>query len=206
MVEPSGLTVEELDKHPEGMWVPSAKPPAERKYLNNGFRTPSGKVEFVSSVLEEFEGEGLEALPSYREPAMSPISRPDLADEYPLVLNLGARLPMFQHTRTFRLPWTRTLSPDPHADINPEDAAAAGIVDDAWMTIATPKGKVVVRAHVTNRVRVGDVHMYHDWPQANANDLIDGDYLDPISGFPGYRSSLCRIAPANGEGKGAVDD
>ena len=74
------------------------------------------------------------------------------------------------------------------------------------MTIATPKGKVVVRAHVTNLVRVGDVHMYHDWPQANANDLIDGDYLDPISGFPGYRSSLCRIAPANGEGKGAVDD
>ena len=206
MVEPSGLTVEELDKHPEGMWVPSAKPPAERKYLNNGFRTPSGKVEFVSSVLEEFEGEGLEALPSYREPAMSPISRPDLVDEYPLVLNLGARLPMFQHTRTFRLPWTRTLSPDPHADINPEDAAAAGIVDDAWMTIATPKGKVVVRAHVTNRVRVGDVHMYHDWPQANANDLIDGDYLDPISGFPGYRSSLCRIAPADEDGKGAVDD
>ena len=74
MVEPSGLTVEELDKHPEGMWVPNAKPPAERKYLNGGFRTPSGKVEFVSSVLEEFEDEGLEALPSYREPAMSPIS------------------------------------------------------------------------------------------------------------------------------------
>ena len=206
MMEPSGLTVEDLDEHPEGMWVPCAKPPEERKYLNGGFRTPSGKVEFVSSVLEDIGGDGCEALPSYREPVMSPVSRPDLAEEYPLVLNLGARLPMFQHTRTFRLPWTRSLSPDPHADVNPVDAAAAGIAEGEWMIIATPKGEATVRAHVTRLVREGDVHMYHDWPQANANDLLDGDYLDPISGFPGYRSSLCKIAPVGAEGKGACDD
>ena len=206
MMEPSGLTVKDLDEHPEGMWVPGAKPPAERKYLDGGFRTPSGKVEFVSCVLEDVGGEGCEALPSYREPAMSPVSRPDLAEEYPLVLGLGARLPMYQHTRTFRLPWTRSLSPDPHADVNPADAAAAGIADGGWMTVATPKGSVTVRAHVTRLVREGDVHMYHDWPQANANDLLDGDYLDPISGFPGYRSSLCKIAPASAEGRGAGHD
>ena len=206
MMEPSGLTVKDLDEHPEGMWVPGAKPPAERKYLDGGFRTPSGKVEFVSCVLEDVGGEGCEALPSYREPAMSPVSRPDLAEEYPLVLGLGARLPMYQHTRTFRLPWTRSLSPDPHADVNPADAAAAGIADGGWMTVATPKGSVTVRAHVTGLVREGDVHMYHDWPQANANDLLDGDYLDPISGFPGYRSSLCKIAPASAEGRGAGHD
>lgn len=206
MLEPSGMTVAQLNEHPEGMWVPGAKPPAERKYLNGGFRTPSGKAEFVSSVLEEIEGEGFEPVPSYREPAMSPVSQPDVAKDYPLVLNTGARLPMFQHTRTFRLPWTRSLSPDPHADIHPDDAAAAGIADGGWMTVATPKGKVTVRAHVTGMVRAGDVHMYHDWPQANANDLIDGDYLDPISGFPGYRSSLCAIAPASAQGEGAAND
>jgi anaerobic selenocysteine-containing dehydrogenase len=104
---------------------------------------------------------------------------------------------MYQHTRTFRLPWTRSLSPEPHADINAADAAAAGIEDGAWMHIITPKSQVTVRAHVTAIVRERDVHLYHDWPQANANDLIEGDYLDPISGFPGYRSSLCRIEPAD---------
>ena len=206
MLEPSNLTVAELNKHPEGMWVPGARPPAERKYLNGGFRTPSGKVEFVSGVLAEVEGEGFEAVPSYREPAMSPISRPDLAKEYPLVLNMGARLPMYQHSRTFRLPWMRSLSFDPHADINPVDAKAAGIEDGSWMKIVTPHGEATVRAHLTLMVRVGDVHLYHDWPQANANDLIDGDYLDPISGFPGYRSSLCKIVPVGAEGKGASDD
>ena len=210
MMEPSGITVADLDGHPEGMWVPCAKPPAERKYLAGGFRTPSGKVEFVSSVLEEVGaahgGEGFEALPSYREPQMSPVSRPDLAREYPLVLGLGARLPMFQHSRTFRLPWTRALSPDPHADVHPRDAAAAGIEDGEWMRVVTPNGAVTVRAHVTLVVRAGDVHLYHDWPQANANDLLDGDYLDPISGFPGYRSSLCRIEPVGACGEGACHD
>ena len=206
MLEPSGVTVEELNKHPEGMMVPGAKPPAERKYLDGGFNTPSGKAEFVSSLLEEIGGEGCEALPSYREPAMSPLSRPDLAEEYPLVLGLGARLPMYQHTRTFRLPWTRALSPDPHADVHPDDAAAAGIADGEWMKIVTPCGEVTVRAHVTRLVRSGDVHMYHDWLQANANDLIDGDYLDPISGFPGYRSSLCKIVPAPVREKGACHE
>ena len=199
MLEPSGLTVAELDKHPEGMWVPSAKPPAERKYLQAGFRTPSGKVEFSSGVLADYDRTGYESLPAYREPALSPLSRPDLAAEYPLVLSLGARLPMYQHTRTFRLPWTRSLSPEPHADVNAADAAAAGIEDGAPMKIITPKGQVTVRAHVTKIVREGDVHLYHDWPQANANDLLDKDYLDPISGFPGYRSSLCRIEPAHAE-------
>ena len=203
MLEPSALTVEELDKHPQGMWVPGAKPPKERKYLDGGFKTPSGKVEFVSSILEQFDAEGLEALPVYREPAMSPLSTPDVAAEYPLVLNLGSRLPMYQHTRTFRLPWTRALSPDPHADIHPQDAQAAGITDGSWMNVTTPYGSATVRAHVTLLVRAGDVHMYHDWPQANANDLLSGGYLDPISGFPGYRSSLCKIEPASAEERGA---
>ena len=40
--------------------------------------------------------------------------------------------------------------------------------------------------------------MYHDYPEADVNTLLPGDYLDPISGFPGYKASLCavrKIAP-----------
>ena len=41
--------------------------------------------------------------------------------------------------------------------------------------------------------------MYHDYPEADVNTLLPGDYLDPISGFPGYKALLCavrKIAPA----------
>lgn len=203
MLEPSELTVEELKKHPGGMWVPNPQFAPERKYLTRGFATPSGKLEFASEVLAQTEGEGLEELPSYREPVLSPASAPEIAAEYPLVLSIGARKPMFQHSRMFRVPWIRQFAPEPTCDINPADAARARIAERDAVVISTPHGSVRVTAHLTSTVREGDVHLYHDWPEANGNDLMAGDYLDPISGFPGYRSMLCRIAPANAERKEA---
>jgi hypothetical protein len=35
--------------------------------------------------------------------------------------------------------------------------------------------------------------MYHDYAEADVNTLLSGDYLDPISGFPGYKASLCAV-------------
>ena len=203
MLEPSELTVEELKKHPGGMWVPNPQFAPARKYLTRGFATPSSKLEFASEVLAQTEGEGFEELPSYREPVLSPASAPEIAAEYPLVLSIGARKPMFQHSRMFRVPWIRQFAPEPTCDINPADAARARIVEGDAVAISTPRGSVRVTAHLTSTVREGDVHLYHDWPEANGNDLMAGDYLDPISGFPGYRSMLCRIAPANAERKEA---
>lgn len=203
ILEPSELTVAELKKHPGGMWVPNPRFAPERKYLKRGFNTPSGKLEFVSEVLAQTEGEGFEELPSYREPTLSPASAPDVGAEFPLVLSIGARKPMFQHSRMFRVSWIRQFAPDPVCDVNPADAARAGIVEGDAVDISTPRGTVRVLAHLTATVREGDVHLYHDWPEANGNDLMAGDYLDPISGFPGYRSMLCKITPANAERKEA---
>ena len=196
MLEPSVLSVAELKKHPVGMFVPDFKKPAERKYADQGFKTPSGKFEFVSSVLSETDGEGFEALPSFREPAISPVSQPKIAKEYPFVLSIGARKPMFQHSRTFRIPWIRQFAPEPVCDMNPADAKRAGIAEGEEVELMTPEGSVFVKAHLDETIREGDVHLYHDWPEANGNDLMSGDYLDPISGFPGYRSLLCKVIPA----------
>jgi hypothetical protein len=46
---------------------------------------------------------------------------------------------------------------------------------------------------VTELAALGVAHMYHDYPEADANTLMSGDYLDPISGFPGFKSSLCAV-------------
>jgi hypothetical protein len=36
-------------------------------------------------------------------------------------------------------------------------------------------------------------NIYHAWPDADVNQLIEADYLDPISGFPGFKSLLCEV-------------
>jgi anaerobic selenocysteine-containing dehydrogenase len=191
MLEPSGLTVAELMKHPGGMPIKNIKMPLYRKYEKAGFPTPSGKMEFTSTVLGKA---GLDPLPRFQEPRLSPRSAPEVAEKFPLILTTGSRLPMYQHSRTFRLGWTRGLRPDASVDINPRDAAARGIQAGDWVSLSTPRDSVRVRANLTEVVPAGVVNIYHAWPEVDINRLVEPDYLDPISGFPGFKSLLCEVA------------
>jgi anaerobic selenocysteine-containing dehydrogenase len=190
MLKPKKLTVDELKKHPGGYEVKDVKAPLSQKYKKKGFATPSGRMEFSSTILAET---GYDPLPVYHEPKLSPRSTPEVAKEFPLVLTTGARLPMFVHSRTFRLGWTRSLRPDPMVDMNPQDAQERGIAQEDWISLATPRNSMKVRANLTEIVPPGVVNMYHDYPEASVNLLVDPDYLDPISGFPGFKSLLCEV-------------
>ena len=194
ILKPSGMTVAELKKHPAGMKVPDALPVAFKKYAKAGFPTPSGKMEFTSSLLEKHaDGAGRQPLPVYDEPALSPVSAPEIAERYPLVFGTGSRLPMFIHSRTFRLPWTRSLRPNAMADINPATARRFGIGQGDRIELSTPEGSIRVLANLTELAHPDTVHMFHDYPDADVNTLLRADYLDPISGFPGYKASLCAV-------------
>ncbi len=193
IIEPGGITVQQLKEHPAGMYLPNPKQTPERKYAKNGFKTPSGKVEFKSSLLEKHQDLGISGLPEYRPPKYSVEASPELAREYPFILNTGSRLPMFIHSRTFRVPWTWSLRNQPAADLNPADATRLGIKQGDLVALITPKSRITVPANLTEMVQPGVVHMYHDYPQANVNDLLEADYLDPISGFPGYKALLCQV-------------
>ena len=59
--------------------------------------------------------------------------------------------------------------------------------------LATPRNSIKVRANLTQIVPVGVVNMYHDYPEASVNLLVEPDYRDPISGFPGFKSLLCEV-------------
>ena len=190
MLEPTKLTVEELKKHPGGLAVKNLKAPPFQKYKKNGFATPSKKMEFTSTILAET---GYDPLPIYNEPKLSPQSTPEVAKAFPLILTTGARLPMYVHSRTFRLDWTRSLRPDPMVDMNPQDAQARGIAQDDWVSLATPRNSMKVKANLTEMVPPGVVNMYHDYPEASVNLLVEPDYRDPISGFPGFKSLLCEV-------------
>jgi anaerobic selenocysteine-containing dehydrogenase len=195
ILEPSGMTCAELKKHPGGMFVPNPVIPPERKYEKNGFKTPSGKLEFVSKVMEPWKDRaGYDPLPKYEPPKYSVEATPELAKEYPLILSTGSRLPMFVHTRTYRLSWPSSLRPNnPSVDMHPADAAKLGLKQNDQVKLSTPHGSIDVKVNLTRMVQKGMVSMYHGNAKADANTLFEGDYLDPISGFPGFKSALCRI-------------
>jgi len=198
ILQPSGLNVADLKKYPHGLVVDDVAAPPYRKYETGGFKTPSGKMEFTSRVLAEH---GLDPLPVYREPVLSPVSAPETARDFPLILTTGARLPFFIHSRAYRIPALLSLQPDPMADINPADARSRGLQQGDWVLLSTPRGALRVRANLTETVGPGVVNMYHGRPEADVNTLIDPDYRDPISGFPGFKSLLCEVQKAPEEVK-----
>ncbi len=191
MLEPSGMTTKELWEHPSGMQVPNPNRPKPLKYLETGFATPSGKLEFVSNVLKKH---GVDPLPIYKPPGMSKELTPELAKEFPLILNTGARLPMLVHTRTYRLPWIQNIRPmTPAVDVHPIDAKANDLKQGDRVRIVTGVSAIEVNVNITKIGLPGVIHIYHGCNKADANALLEANYLDPISGYPGYKSSLCRL-------------
>ena len=165
----------------------------DRTYQEGGFKTPSGKVEFASIRLSEL---GHDPLPSHAEPLWSPLASPEIAADYPLVLTSGGRSPNFTHSQGRMLETLRSREPHPRIQISPADAEARGIEDGDAVAISSPLAEIQMRAWVNDIVMPGVVHAPHGWPDANINALIpdEDDALDPITGYPPFKSSLCQVA------------
>jgi len=191
MLEPLNITCRDLRQHPEGIKCNLAPVP-DKYYVNSGFLTPSGKVEIASSILAEY---GYDPLPVYKEPPETPVSRPDLAERYPLVLTTGARTSSYFNSQHRNIPSLHKTMPDPLAEINPLDAAQRGIQSGDAVIISSPRGEIQMKASVTDKILAGVVSIPHLWPgTANAGLLVDDQNLDPITGFPPYKSQLCQVA------------
>jgi len=193
ILEPSGITVADLRQHSEETRnTPPPTPPIPSDKFD--FQTPSGKVEISSSFLAQH---GHEPLPVYKEPAESPISRPDLVDSFPLVLTSGARTIQFTHSQFRNIPRLRKEVPEALIEINPTDAEARGIQPGDMVTVKSPRGSIRLKANVTDTILPRVVHAMHHWPgEANVNILIDNQNLDPISGFAPFKSQLCQVTKA----------
>jgi len=190
-LEPLGITAADLIKQPKGAVIP---PPGTNKppYGRPGFKTPSGKFELKSSILEKA---GFDGLPAYREPPEGPVAAAQMAEKFPLVFNTGSREPMYVHSRHRNNPRLRELQPDPKVDINPKDAQVRGIKQGEDVIVETPAGRITVKANITNLAQPGVAHVVHGWPRADVNTIL-ARTLDPISGFPAFKSQLCQVRKA----------
>jgi len=212
---PSGVSLETLKATPGGLTV-SLPPVRYAKYAApdattgtpRGFATPTRKVELYAVP---FAAHGYAPLPGYTEPAVGPVSRPDLAAAYPLVWTT-AKVTQFCHSQHRALPSLRRALPHPCAELHPDTAREYGIADGAWMLVESPYGAIRVRARVTDAVLPGVVCGQHGWWQAcpdlalpgydpfaatgaNVSVLVPNTFRDPISGTTPSRSFLCRVRP-----------
>ncbi|HSD79233.1 MAG TPA: molybdopterin-dependent oxidoreductase, partial [Solirubrobacteraceae bacterium] len=207
---PSGITLEQLRDRPAGIRLPLAtrhhKHARIRDGVPVGFSTPSGRVELLSETLADH---GYPALPTFTEPAISPRSRPDLADRHPLVLTC-AKSVRFAESQHRQIATLRRATPDPQVEIHPDTAADRAIAAGDWVRIVTPNGAVRARARLNSSLDPGVVCGQHGWWQecaelglagyppygpdsANLNLILRQTPADPVSGSSPLRASLCEV-------------
>ncbi|HSI44715.1 MAG TPA: molybdopterin dinucleotide binding domain-containing protein, partial [Methylophilus sp.] len=123
-------------------------------------------------------------------PHMDPAELPD--PDYPFVLNTG-RLQHQWHTltKTGKIATLNKLNPGPFVELHPEDAAALGIQDKDQVEIRSRRGRAVLPAVVTDRVRAGNCFAPFHWNDVYGEDLtinaVTSDAIDPISQQPEFK-------------------
>ena len=213
----SGLDLDHLRAHPEGVRVPLET--RHRKYAEpaeggvRGFATRSGVVDLYS---ESLLAHGHPPLPEFVEPAMSPRARPEVAAEFPLILT-SSKSTWFCESQHRGLASLRRRAPDPELEIHPDAAAARGIGEGDWVSIETPAASVRARAVFNRSLDPGVVCGQHGWWQgceeigapafdpfgadsASLNLLVPHEPSDPIGGSVPLRAWLCQVAPLRSRG------
>ena len=130
----------------------------------------------------------------YARPHIPAAEMPD--DDYPYVLNTG-RLQHQWHTltKTARVARLNKLNPGPFVEVHPQDAAELGLADGDPVEVASRRGRAVLPAVVTDRVRPGCCFAPFHWNDLFGEYLsvnaVTSDAVDPLSFQPEFK--VCAV-------------
>ncbi|MBI4333822.1 MAG: molybdopterin-dependent oxidoreductase [Chloroflexi bacterium] len=157
--------------------------------VGSPFPTPSGKIEIYSQQWADLRRPDLPAVPKYIE---SWESRNDpLAAKYPLQM-ISTHFKRRANAQFENIPWLRELEPQAVL-INPADARSRGIADGETVLVFNDRGKVRIRARVTERIMPGVVEIPNGaWydpgedgvDRAGCANVLTRDAYSPGGAFP----------------------
>ncbi|GAA0576871.1 bifunctional nitrate reductase/sulfite reductase flavoprotein subunit alpha [Streptomyces crystallinus] len=131
----------------------------------------------------------------HARPHLPAAEMPD--DDFPFVLNTG-RLQHQWHTltKTGKVAKLNKLNPTPFVELHPEDAERLGIAEGDGVEIASRRGRAVLPAVVTDRVRPGCCFAPFHWNDLFGESLsinaVTSDAVDPISLQPEFK--MCAVS------------
>lgn len=135
-------------------------------------------------------GRGLFQPVEYQAPAELP------DEEYPFILSTGRILFHFHaSSMSRRSAGLKELSPETVAEINPADARRLEIGDGARVSVRSRRGKIELKAGVTERSPVGVVFIHFHYSEVAVNTLMHLT-LDPVGKIPEFKVCAVRVEKA----------
>ena len=206
-----GMTFNDLRE--EGLYQPGAHGFEYEKYAKGmlrfdgqpGFNTITGQIEAYSILYESW---GEDPLPYYEEPNYSPISKPGLAGQYPLITTSGSRRYSSFHSEHRQVPSLRQIDPWPWVQINPETAKQYGVTDGDWCEVYNMFGEARFKAEITPIMKPGILNCAHGWwfPEqdgeepnlfgvwkSNFNSLVPHQNIGKLGFGAPYKGVMCNL-------------
>lgn len=119
--------------------------------------------------------------------------------QHPLILTTGRiRDQWHTMTRTGKVRKLREHRKEPVLEIHPSDAEARGISNEQIVEIENSRGRVRVKASITDTIKAGTVFLPMHWgrvfgnDESRSNNLTSSEY-DPNSKQPGFKISAVEV-------------
>ena len=123
-----------------------------------------------------------------------PVAEPP-DDEYPFILTTGRLLEHWHGGSMTRHSHLDDLYPEPYLEVHEIDAAQLGLIDGTAVRVASRRGAVVVRLHITSKISPGVVFLPMHFHEAAAN-LLTIDALDAEAKIPEFKACAVSIQVA----------
>ncbi len=122
------------------------------------------------------------------------------AKDYPYILTTNRELEHYNCGAMTRRTANEEILSDDYLMINPEDAKEKGINNGDFVCIESPRGKVDVKARITDEVQKGILSTTFHFPEIMINNLT-GDIHDSEAMCPEYKVVAVRIRKSKGKFK-----
>lgn len=122
-------------------------------------------------------------------------------DDYPLYLTTGRVMAHYQSgNQTRRVAALHKAHPEPFVEIHPAVASGLGIADGDAVRLTTRRGAAIMKARLTNTIRMDTVFAPFHWSEHERANLLTNPALDPVSKMPEFKVCAVRIEkmPASG--------
>jgi formate dehydrogenase major subunit len=125
------------------------------------------------------------------------------AKDYPYILTTNRELEHYNCGAMTRRTANEMILKDDYLMINPEDAKKHLIKEGDYVCIESPRGKVDVKARITDEVKSGILSTTFHFPEIMINNLT-GDVHDSEAMCPEYKVVAVRIRKSKGKYKAAA--
>jgi formate dehydrogenase major subunit/formate dehydrogenase alpha subunit len=135
-------------------------------------------------------GKGIFHSIDYRAPAET------VDEEYPLLLTTGRVLYQYHTgTMTMKTQGLNDRAPDCFVEISADDAAKYDLEEGASVEIASRRGEISTRIHISDKAVDGTIFIPFHYAQAAANRLTHAA-LDPVAKIPEYKVCAVKVSQA----------